>query len=77
VIFVNVTFVNTTVILNIAQFVNLVSMYDIYLDGNTPASTNLPQVSDFCSGCNCRLTHCPDWGHSCVSSVCKNAMLVS
>jgi len=73
---VNVTFVNTTVILDIAHFVNLGSMHEIYVDGNTSASTNLPQVSDLYSGCDCPLTHCTDWGHSCVSSVCKNVMLV-
>lgn len=66
-IFVNVAFVNMKVILDIAHFVNLVSMRDVYIDGHTPASTNLPQVSDLRSGCDCRLTHCPDWGHSCFS----------
>jgi len=76
VIFGNITFVNTTVILDIAHFVNLVSMDDIYVYDNTPAQTNLPQVYDLCSECDCRLTHCPDWGHSFVPSVCKNAMLV-
>ena len=51
-------------------------MGDIYIDGNTPAQTYLPQVSDLCSECDCRLTHCPNWAHSFVSSVCKTIMLV-
>jgi hypothetical protein len=58
-IFVNLIFVNTGCI-GYCPFSNLVGVHDVYVDGNTPASKNLPQASDLCSIYDCRLTHCPD-----------------